>query len=911
MNKSILLGSAATGLMLFAAPAYADQAATEPQTTNASADAGTGAATADTGTSDDAIIVTARRRAEDVSKVPIAITAFSGAQLVAKGVTSVFELTKITPGLNISAGGGKANPFIVIRGQSKAVTGNGSPGVITYLNDVPLPGYGSAIQTYDMENVQVLKGPQGTLFGRNSVGGALLTVTKGPTYDFGGYASAEFATHDYQQLEGAINVPIVNDHVALRLAAQVGHDGGDVKTYLYSQYNIRQVAPTTDNPFGFAATPGDLVPSRHNADEYSNQSYRASLLIEPTDWIKNVTVGDYSKIRGQNNQTFATAFPGGFFGLPSQALYFKTPADAIAALGGNSSDPQTAGFARTYVNGILVPLTQCPQGTVNCNMNAAIAAAQNSTLGRYNYMTQDPYDARTIIKGITNTTTIRLGENHQLKNIFAIRTTDSFSDTTLTGLAIPTITSNAVTRLKQTTEELQLSGSFFQNDLKYTLGGFLYNEKPNGLGGYQALEVNAFMGLSHVLSTTYLHNSSKAVYGQFDYSLDKLISGLTITAGARQTWDEQSACTTNTTFSPFGPARAITSAQDGSAIPTEAACLAGTGANVSSPQVFPAAKFNKLTYTLGANWQINSDAMVYVVHRRGYRAGGYNTPTVDPYLGGLQTFSPETLTDWEIGTKLRFEVAGMRGSLDVAAFSGTSENNQIPVASSQLSGGSAPCVANAVLGSFAGGSRAACTLAAPVTFNGTTYGAGTAGGQVPINAQTVTVNAAKLLIRGVEAAGSISPIEGLTIGGSLAYVDITTKGLSYDPALQAVFAFAGRTLPQSVNVQGQAAWSTNVNVSAELPEKVLGGTLSASADYHYNGAYRSVDIIVPSWQQIDARVTLEGVGGTGISLSAYVKNLTNETTYLGSGSSQPGGVGTSSYVLGRSRTFGLLTTYKF
>src|SRR5690606_16264980 len=141
MKKYILLSSAAACMVMAPTGAFAQETDTTPQ--------------AAAGNDSDAIIVTARRRAEDVSKVPIAITAFSGDQLQAKGVTNTLELTRLTPGLNIAGGGTVANPFVVLRGQSKAVTGTGAPGVLTYFNDVPLPNYGSLIQTFDMANIQV------------------------------------------------------------------------------------------------------------------------------------------------------------------------------------------------------------------------------------------------------------------------------------------------------------------------------------------------------------------------------------------------------------------------------------------------------------------------------------------------------------------------------------------------------------------------------------------------------------------------------------------------------------------------------------------------------------------------------------------------------------------------------------
>jgi len=893
MTKNTLLASAATIVLLSTGSAYAQQAPAQPQ---ASAEA----------PDPQAIIVTARRRAEDASKVPIAISAFSGEQLVAKGVTNVIDLVKIAPGLNIQGGATKVNPFIVIRGQSRAVTGNGSPGVITYMNDVPLPVYGSLIQSYDMENIQVLKGPQGTLFGRNTIGGAVLTVTKAPTYEFEGYVRADIAAYNNNQIEGAVNIPIVADKVALRLAAQVGHSDNHIKTYIYSPYTIDV------GPGGVTATPGNLRQGNRNGDEYASNSYRASLLIEPTDWLKSVTVGDYSKVRGAPAHVNAGLFPSLYASPPSviadilsggngsgNGLAGLSDAQITTILQGQGQTPeQIAGalqavqFARLYANNIIPSLAQCPQQDVRCNVFAAAAATSNAQRDRISYTTNDPWLSRTIIKGISNTTTIKLGENHQIKNIFALRTTDSFNNVTLTGLA-PQITGTpALTRLKQTTDEIQASGSFFDNDLKYTVGGFFYNEKPNGIGGYQALEVNAFFGLSHNLSTTYLHNSSQAVYGQIDYSPKGLIDGLTLTAGLRQTWDQQSACTTNKSFSPLGSAQYLVSDQS-PVVPSEAECRAGSGVNIDSAQTFQDAKFKALTYTLSASWQITPSALAYITRRKGYRAGGLNTPVIDPFLSNLQTFRPETLTDWEFGTKLRFRSGGMRGSLDLAVFSGKDKNAQLPIDTSNSSQGI--CLVQA-LGAANGHPNSDCNVG------------GTPGALVVVNAATTTANGGELTIRGFEAAATFSPVSGLTFSGSAAYVDVSVDKVSLPVNFQTYLTAAGKSTV--ISLQGQPTWTANAGVTGVWPSKVLGGDLSASLDFHYTGSVRQVEITVPGYHNFDLRVALDNVGGTNLGIAAYIRNLTNETTYLGGGSSNFG-LGAISYLIGPPRMIGAQLSYKF
>src|SRR3546814_9519644 len=86
--------------------------------------------------------------------------------------------------------------------------GEGTPGVVTYFANVPMPALSSNAPNFDISSVQVLKGPQGTLFGRNTLGGAVLITPELPSYDFGGYISALYGRFDRRELEGAINIPI-------------------------------------------------------------------------------------------------------------------------------------------------------------------------------------------------------------------------------------------------------------------------------------------------------------------------------------------------------------------------------------------------------------------------------------------------------------------------------------------------------------------------------------------------------------------------------------------------------------------------------------------------------------------------------------------------------------------------------
>ncbi len=173
------------------------------------------------------ILVTARRREENLQEVPIAVTAFSPEVLVQKGITDRTSLADNTPSLfTISGGYPREFAFFALRGQGPAF--GSTPGVINYFAEVPnnLNIDGRVGSFYDLANVQVLAGPQGTLFGKNATGGNILFEPVKPQDGFGGYVRAEYGNRDDRRAEGAINIPIASDTVLLRVAGEIGRRDG-------------------------------------------------------------------------------------------------------------------------------------------------------------------------------------------------------------------------------------------------------------------------------------------------------------------------------------------------------------------------------------------------------------------------------------------------------------------------------------------------------------------------------------------------------------------------------------------------------------------------------------------------------------------------------------------------------------
>ncbi|MDG2520321.1 TonB-dependent receptor [Caulobacter segnis] len=221
------------------------------------------------------IVVTAQKRSENLQDVPVSVTAITSQALQNQGVTNVMGLNNVAPGLRVSAGDAAANPKIFIRGVGLSdFNPNASSGVGVYVDGVFV---GSPLAQmagfYDLGQVEVLRGPQGTLYGRNTNGGAINVTTRRPTFTWTGDARAEYATYEAVNLQGGVGGPLVEDKLAFRLAGQMVEDNG---------YTFNRVT-------------GDDV----NATKY--WAGRLSLLFTPTEDIE--VLGKFERFSNRGDAT--------------------------------------------------------------------------------------------------------------------------------------------------------------------------------------------------------------------------------------------------------------------------------------------------------------------------------------------------------------------------------------------------------------------------------------------------------------------------------------------------------------------------------------------------------------------------------------------------------------------------------
>ncbi len=231
------------------------------------------------------IIVTAQRRSESIQKVPLAITALSGDQLVSRGITNSADLGRAVPNLQVNSAFGETEPNFSMRGISVANEYNAnqvSP-IGVYVDDVNMVSRASqGVGLYDLERVEVLRGPQGTLFGRNTTGGAINFITRTPTLSGSrGYGEAGYGNYDTYTAQGAIEATMVPDQLGFRLAANFQKGDGKFE---------------------------NVFPGGRDAGSVNNVQVRATLRARPGDGPLDIVVKAYGgRSKGSQQAVYGPA----------------------------------------------------------------------------------------------------------------------------------------------------------------------------------------------------------------------------------------------------------------------------------------------------------------------------------------------------------------------------------------------------------------------------------------------------------------------------------------------------------------------------------------------------------------------------------------------------------------------------
>lgn len=440
------------------------------------------------------IIVTAQRRETGISRTPVAVNVLSSDTLRERAITTETDFQTSLPGLTVRAGQTANTLIFSLRGQTVDANSSSRSSVLPYINEVQIGGgssKGGASGTafFDLASVQLLKGPQGTLFGRNSTGGAVLFETAKPTNEFGGFFSAAGGNYNLARFQGALNIPVLTDKVLLRVAANFESKDG----YQYNELNNTRLGDT------------------------NRKDVRVSLTLAPSSELKNDFMFQYSKLDGTNVSAVAvdTWPPTADTAFVTGSLYYSPYLDTVFGPGSWSA----------YLD-----------AHPGLNPEGLSAAAAQQAKDPYHVRLDSPNFIHTDGYIITNNTSYDLGEHTVLKAIigYAHTSYDSAAEYDGSEYAIDNGT-QVVGTLDQFSAELQLQGQTLNDQLKYVTGVYYSHEKEDAIGQTHVLELIPFIAGFNPRGEGVTTNKTVAAYAQGTLDLGEILGaqGVAITMGGR------------------------------------------------------------------------------------------------------------------------------------------------------------------------------------------------------------------------------------------------------------------------------------------------------------------------------------------------------------------------------------------
>lgn len=575
------------------------------------------------------VIVTAQRREERLQDVPLSVTAITAAKLEARGLTDISKLDTLAPGFTFGRSGNDARPAMRgIRTENVAVNADTTIGF--FVDGVfQSRSQQAMLGLVDIERIEVQRGPQGTLFGRNTIGGNISVITKQPqlgAVDYG--ASAQYGSNANYRVEGMLNAPL-GDIGALRITGLRAAGDGWVEN-------------TTNS----------------GADLFDEDlSYvRGAVRLQPTPKLDVTLRADYAKQGGNGGSAFGYKLVGSYYNSTlGQAIFNSTP--LLLNTRPNNRDGIDDNPAIAGVQDLGIPIANA-----NDPFSVDNEFKTSRDLDKKSFTAEASYDFGPIVlRGITSSLDFGVDRSSD---------TD-FSRNTL-GADFQRTTAKTITHEVQAISKLEgplqfVAGYYYLND---KLQGLFINQQfapvLNGVSANGGVPFGGSFYDDQRLKTT-----SNAFYGQAELSIgDKL----KLTAGARQTTDEKS-------FVVLRPAAQSAANVIGVQQPNVPAFNFSNVAGQFVPQL--TREFEKTTWRVAADYKLTPTSLLYGSVSTGFRSGGFNVSN----LAAAQVFNPETATAYEIGLKNEFFDKRLR--LNLAAYRNDyedlQEQRQIPVGATTTS----------------------------------------------------------------------------------------------------------------------------------------------------------------------------------------------------------------------------------
>lgn len=641
MRSLLTMGASAAVISALAVPAFAQQAKTPAQQNN---------------TVIEELVVTAQKKEEALQDVPIAVSAFSQDSLEAQKIDGGPNLQQAIPNVSFARSNFTNSFNFQIRGiGAKAVGASADQGVGVHMNNAPMQS-GNLFESefYDVERVEVLRGPQGTLYGRNATGGVVNVITAKPTDHFEANARAEYGNYNAIRLRGMVNVPIFEDKLAIRLAgASLKRDGFVTNTFNQHVVDDRDLYSTRVqvmfNPTEKLRT-NFLWERFHENDSRARTGKQLCTKDNGPATIGGVPTG---AARGYLNQGClpASLYTAGAYGTVNTA-------GTLTGLLGNifgftSGDVNAGDTTSTNLREIETALdpryrsgSNVYQFTLNYDLSDTLSFTSMTAYSKGSIYTKQDYN-RNVSPVPFNSTPFTPGgffNDPQVGNTNKFTTIDVSSG-----------------RSEQFSQELRLQ-SAFDGPINFNFGGihFTYrtltdyyvignsltlsslalnfsntgNPNCNPATSARCIGIDTASdptgdGHNYYLNRTPYTLVSDALFGEVYYQVNE---DLKFTLGLRQTRDKKAVKNFSTVL--LAPGYGLT-------------------LNPSNPD--QRARFSETTGRFGFDYKAHlgftDDTLIYAFYSKGYKGGGINPGVPANSVGIRQTFDPEFVNAFEVGTK--------------------------------------------------------------------------------------------------------------------------------------------------------------------------------------------------------------------------------------------------------------------
>ena len=574
------------------------------------------------------VIVTARFRQENLQQTPLAITALTGEQLAVKAASTVIDIGKWSPNVTIDHLGAGWGPTIAasIRGiglgDFKAVY---EPGVPIYVDDVPLGRpTGAALDLLDLDHVEVLRGPQGTLFGRNAAGGVIRLISRKPTGDGPSFIEGTYGKYNRIDVRGSFEATIA-DNLFARFSFSEKHRDGYVKVLDFvCQMRVNgtpELAGIGDGIAGYDPATSTFITAPVGSEADNNVALKGQTSPPGTG---HGCVTD--KMGSENTQAARSVFRY----VASDDLEITLaadvsnendsgPADTISAI--NST---TNGLVLAYNHLVALPRYGIPYDNrfVTGNPYTIYSSFDDEFTG-----IKTPNRTKLVEWGVNSTFDYTINENLNAKLILSYRQFNSEFGRDSDGSPMGINHTYDEYNDRQYTSELRFNGNAFNGFTEWTVGAFYYHAKdynPNISLLYPGVLSNSVGEIDRI------DDQRSRSWALFVHTVNHLTDKLSLEVGARFTDDKKSL--------------------------TQTRLIRPMPSNESYRLLFqaipPDAKSKRVTPTVSLSYQWTEDMMVYAKYSRGYRGGGFN-----PRPSGQATainFRPEDIDSFEVGEKSEF-----------------------------------------------------------------------------------------------------------------------------------------------------------------------------------------------------------------------------------------------------------------